>query len=113
MPDTPAMAKFLTDEEKIWALRRMRLDASGSTAIDVDEEKLDWRWVRMALRAPQMWFCAAIWFFLLVPLYVSPVYDSFIISAQPPTPLSFPRREVIVPRVYTQAHSSQLPQPPT
>lgn len=70
MPDTPAMAKFLTDEEKIWALKRMRLDASGSTAIDVDEEKFDWRWARMALRAPQMYFCAAIWFFLLVPLYV-------------------------------------------
>ncbi|KAK3331317.1 MFS transporter-like protein [Apodospora peruviana] len=69
MPDTPALAKFLTDEEKIWALRRMRLDASGSTSIDVDEEKLDWRWAKMALKAPQTYFCAAIWFFLLVPLY--------------------------------------------
>lgn len=70
MPDTPGMAKFLTDEEKVWALKRMRLDANGSTAIDVDEEKFDWRWALMALRAPQTYFCAAIWFFLLVPLYV-------------------------------------------
>ena len=70
MPDTPAAAKFLTDEEKIWALRRMRMDASGSTAVDVDHEKFDWYWVKMALKAPQMYLCAMIWFFLLVPLYV-------------------------------------------
>ncbi|KAM7188819.1 putative transporter [Naviculisporaceae sp. PSN 640] len=80
MPDTPAMAKFLTDEEKTWALRRMRLDASGSTSMDVDEEKFDWRWARMALQAPQMWFCAAIWFFLLVPLYSFSLFLPSIIS---------------------------------
>lgn len=71
MPDTPALARFLTDEEKEWALKRMRIDASGSTALDVDEERFDRGWMMMALKAPQMWFCAAIWFFLLVPLYVS------------------------------------------
>lgn len=71
MPDTPASAKFLTDEERDWALRRMRIDASGSTSIDVDQEEFDWYWVKMAVKAPQTYFCAAIWFFLLVPLYVS------------------------------------------
>ena len=70
MPDTPAMAKFLNDEERDWALRRMRMDASGSTAVDVDNEEFDWYWVKMALKAPQTYLCAAIWFFLLVPLYV-------------------------------------------
>jgi len=70
MPDTPAAAKFLTDDEKLWALQRMRLDASGSTAVDVDQEVFDWYWVRMALKAPQTYFCAMIWFFLLIPLYV-------------------------------------------
>jgi hypothetical protein len=69
MPDTPAMAKFLNDEEKLWAVRRMRMDASGSTAMDVDEEKLNWYWVKMALLSPQTYFCSFIWFFLLVPLY--------------------------------------------
>ncbi|KAK0704319.1 MFS transporter-like protein [Lasiosphaeris hirsuta] len=69
MPDTPASAKFLTDDEKEWALRRMRIDASGSTTIDVDHEEFDWYWVKMALKAPQTYLCAAIWFFLLVPLY--------------------------------------------
>ncbi|PSN64865.1 MFS transporter-like protein [Corynespora cassiicola Philippines] len=70
MPDTPAAARFLTDEEKQWALRRMRHDSSGATAVNVDQEEFDWHWVRMALRAPQTWFCAFVWFFLLVPLYV-------------------------------------------
>ena len=70
MPDTPALARFLTDDEKVWALRRMRMDASGSTTLDVDEERFSWHWARMALKAPQTWFCSAIWFFLLVPLYV-------------------------------------------
>jgi len=70
MPDTPAAAKFLTDDEKLWALRRMRMDASGSTAVDVDQEEFDWYWAKMALKAPQTYLCAAIWFFLLVPLYV-------------------------------------------
>jgi hypothetical protein len=74
MPDTPALARFLTDEEREWALRRMRIDASGSTSIDVDQEEFDWFWFKMAVKAPQMYFCAAIWFFLLVPLYVSRTY---------------------------------------
>lgn len=70
MPDTPAAAGFLNDEEKEWALRRMRLDAHGSTVVDVDDEKASWYWVKMALKAPQTYFCSFIWFFLLVPLYV-------------------------------------------
>ncbi|KAK3374541.1 MFS transporter-like protein [Podospora didyma] len=80
MPDTPAMARFLNDEEREWALRRMRMDASGSTTIDVDHEELNWHWVRMALRAPQMYFCAAIWFFLLVPLYSFSLFLPSIIA---------------------------------
>ncbi|KAJ8115725.1 hypothetical protein OPT61_g2699 [Boeremia exigua] len=69
MPDTPATARFLTAEEKDWALRRMRLDAHGATDVDVDEEKFDWYWVKMALKAPQTYFNGFIWFFLLIPLY--------------------------------------------
>ena len=74
MPDTPAAAGFLTDEEKEWALRRMRIDAGGSTELDVQDEKFSWYWVRMALLAPQTYLSAFIWFFLLVPLYVSSEY---------------------------------------
>jgi hypothetical protein len=71
MPDTPAAASFLPDEEKEWVLRRMRIDAGGSTQVDVDDEEFSWYWVKMALKAPQTYLSAFIWFFLLVPLYVS------------------------------------------
>ncbi|KAF2031725.1 MFS general substrate transporter [Setomelanomma holmii] len=72
MPDTPAAAGFLTDEEKEWALLRVRIDAGGSTrAAAVDDEKFNSYWMKMALKSPQTYFCSFIWFFLLVPLYVS------------------------------------------
>jgi hypothetical protein len=75
MPDTPSAASFLTDEEKEWALLRMRIDAgSSATAAVVEDEKFDWYWVKMALMSPQTYFCSFIWFFLLVPLYVSPTF---------------------------------------
>ncbi|KAF2868256.1 MFS transporter-like protein [Massariosphaeria phaeospora] len=80
MPDTPAAARFLTAEEKDWALRRMRLDASGATDIDVDEEKLDWYWVKMALKTPQVYLCGFLWFFLLVPLYSFSLFLPSIIA---------------------------------
>lgn len=74
MPHTPAQCKFLTDEERVVALRRMKLDASGATTeSDVDHEKFDWHWVRMALLSPNTWFCSLAWFFLLIPLYVNNV----------------------------------------
>jgi hypothetical protein len=77
MPDTPAAAGFLTDEEKEWALLRMRLDAGGSTtATAVEDEKFSWYLAKMALKAPQTYFCSFIWFFLLVPLYVGPTLVS-------------------------------------
>jgi MFS family permease len=76
MPDTPAAAGFLTDEEKEWALVRMRIDAGGSaTAAAVEDEEFSWYWVKMALMSPQTYFCSFIWFFLLVPLYVSYILE--------------------------------------
>ncbi|KAJ4341103.1 hypothetical protein N0V95_007323 [Ascochyta clinopodiicola] len=80
MPDTPATARFLNDEEKSWALRRMRLDAHGATSVDVDEEKFDWYWVMMALKAPQTYFNGFIWFFLLIPLYSFSLFLPSIIA---------------------------------
>ncbi|KAH7402102.1 major facilitator superfamily domain-containing protein [Phaeosphaeria sp. MPI-PUGE-AT-0046c] len=74
MPDTPAAAGFLTDEEKEWALLRMRIDAGGATTTTaVEEEKFSWHLAKTALLAPQTYFCSFIWFFLLVPLYVRPL----------------------------------------
>jgi hypothetical protein len=71
MPSTPADAKFFTEEERAVAQARIMADAHGSaTKSDVNDEKFDWHWVRMALLSPNTIFCSLAWFFLLVPLYV-------------------------------------------
>ncbi|OAL06881.1 MFS general substrate transporter [Phaeosphaeriaceae sp. SRC1lsM3a] len=81
MPDTPAAAGFLTDEEKEWALLRMRIDAGGATSSTaVEEEKFSWHMAKMALLAPQTYFCSFIWFFLLVPLYSFTLFLPSIIA---------------------------------
>ncbi|KAK4173742.1 putative transporter [Triangularia setosa] len=81
MPDTPTASRFLTDEERDWALKRMKIDASGSTALEtVDEERFDWFWVWTAIKSPQMWFCAGVWFFLLVRLYSFSLFLPSIVS---------------------------------
>ena len=72
MPHTPGDAKFFTDEERAVALARMHADSHGaSKEQDVNKEKFDWHWVRMALLSPNTIFTSLAWFFLLVPLYVS------------------------------------------
>ncbi|GAM35423.1 hypothetical protein TCE0_017r03743 [Talaromyces pinophilus] len=81
MTHTPADAKFLTEEEKIVALRRMMEDSHGATDTEnVNEERFDWHWVRMAMLAPQTWFCSLAWFFLLIPLYSYSLFLPTIIS---------------------------------
>lgn len=50
LPNTPGDAKFLSEEERLGAMRRMNLDAHGATAIsDVAAEKFSWDQVRLAL----------------------------------------------------------------
>ena len=72
MPHTPADAKFFTEEERAVALARMHADAHGAAKEqDVNQEKFDWHWVRMALLSPNTLLCSLAWFFLLIPLYVS------------------------------------------
>lgn len=63
MPETPTAAKFLTDEEKEWALRRIRIDVGESTQVDIDDEKFSWYWVRTAFVAPQTYLSVFTWFF--------------------------------------------------
>lgn len=72
LPHTPADAKFLTEEERRAAMARLKQDSHGATDIeDVNEEKFNWHWVKMAFKAPQTWLSSLIWFFVLIPLYVS------------------------------------------
>ena len=80
MPNTPAESRFLTEEERDHALRRMRLDASGSSSIDVDDEKFNWHWVKMALLAPQTYLFSFLWFCLLVSLHSFSLFLPSIIS---------------------------------
>lgn len=87
MPHTPADAKFLTEEERKIAMGRLKEDAHGATSVsDVNEERFDWHWVRMAFKAPQTWFSSLIWFFLLIPLYVRPSRPT---STRPSAPAMF------------------------
>ncbi|KAH9226677.1 hypothetical protein K456DRAFT_1754766 [Colletotrichum gloeosporioides 23] len=70
MPSTPADARFLTPEERKQAMKRLREDSHGATNVeDVNDEHFSWHWVRMAMLAPQTYFCALAWIFLLIPLY--------------------------------------------
>lgn len=82
MPHTPADAKFLTEEERIVAMVRLKEDAHGATDVaDINQEHFDWRWVRVALKAPQTLLSSLIWFFILIPLYVSvPLFYLFYAS---------------------------------
>lgn len=73
MPNTPADAKFLNEEERLAAMIRLKEDSHGATTVeDVNQEHFDWHWVRMAFAAPQLYFCALAWLLLLIPLYVGP-----------------------------------------
>ncbi|KAI0804154.1 MFS transporter-like protein [Xylaria sp. FL0064] len=81
MPHTPGDSRFLNEEERAAALSRMKIDSHGATTEDdVNNEKFDWHWVRMAFAAPQLWFSSFIWFFLLVPLYSYSLFLPTIIS---------------------------------
>lgn len=72
IPHTPGHTKFLTEEERKWAMKRMKIDMHGATTeIDIEREKFNWHWVKLAFRSPNTWICSVAWFFLLIPLYVS------------------------------------------
>jgi len=50
LPHTPATSSFLTEEERLGALRRLKLDAHGATAAtDVAQEEFSWKWVELSL----------------------------------------------------------------
>lgn len=82
MPHNPGHAKFLTPEEKIVIMSRLKEDQHGAaTESDIDAEKFDWHWVRMALVSPNLWFTSIAWFFVLIPLYSFSLFLPTIIRA--------------------------------
>lgn len=48
LPHTPSTAKFLSEEQRAGALKRLHLDSHGSSSTAVDQESFSWTWVKMA-----------------------------------------------------------------
>lgn len=69
MPHTPSQAKFLTLEEKKIVMAGLRLDSHGATdKEDVNEEKFDWHWVKMAFTSPNLWMTSLAWYVVADPM---------------------------------------------
>ncbi|MCJ1248143.1 hypothetical protein MMC30_005358 [Trapelia coarctata] len=82
LPHTPATSSFLTEEERMGALRRMKLDAHGATAAtDVAQEEFSWKWVRMALLNVNTIMMSLIFFAIITPIYSFSLFLPTIISA--------------------------------
>ena len=48
LPHTPATSKFLTEEERAGALRRLKLDGHGATdTSSAAQEQFSWKWVTL------------------------------------------------------------------
>ncbi|KAL9050802.1 MAG: hypothetical protein Q9162_006423 [Coniocarpon cinnabarinum] len=70
LPHTPAHAKFLSQDERDLAAKRMAVDAAHSTTTgDVKEEKFDWHWVRMALLNWNTILLSLNFFAIITPIY--------------------------------------------
>lgn len=82
LPHTPAHVKFLTEEEREYALSRMSLDAHGSTLTgDVEREKFHWRWVRRALVNWNTLLLSLDFFSIITPIYSFSLFLPTIIKA--------------------------------
>lgn len=82
MPHNPGHAKFLSEEEKEITMAHLKHDFHGATSeADVDREKFDWHWVRMAFVSPNLWITSLAWFFILIPLYSFSLFLPTIIRA--------------------------------
>lgn len=66
LPHTPGESKFLTEEEREVAVRRLHLDAHGSLP---EHEQFSWRWVRMALLNWNTILLSLNFFAIITPIY--------------------------------------------
>lgn len=70
LPHTPMQAKCLTEEEKVAAVARMKLDAHGaSNKSNVESERFAWRWVRMAVFNWNTILLSLNFFAIITPIY--------------------------------------------
>lgn len=70
LPHTPMKARCLTEEEKVAATTRMKLDAHGaSKASNVEGEKFSWLWARMAVLNINTVLRSLNFFAIITPIY--------------------------------------------
>ncbi|MCJ1423090.1 hypothetical protein MMC29_000971 [Sticta canariensis] len=82
LPDSPSHSKFLTEEERIGALRRLMLDARGANSTsDVDHEAFSWHWVRLAVFNVNTLLLSLDFFAIITPIYSFSLFLPTIIRA--------------------------------
>ena len=70
LPNTPASCKFLSEDERRIATRRLQQDSYGGTVRqDVAEEPFSWHWVRSALLNPNTVLLSISNFLIITPIY--------------------------------------------
>ena len=70
LPHTPMQAKCLTEEERIAAVARMKLDAHGaSNKSNVESEHFAWPWVRIAVLNWNTVLLSLNFFAIITPIY--------------------------------------------
>ena len=70
LPHTPGSCKFLSEEEKGVATRRMQQDSQGGAVRqDVAEESFSWHWVRLAFFNPNTLLLSVSNFLIITPIY--------------------------------------------
>ncbi|KAK4969888.1 hypothetical protein LTR66_011624 [Elasticomyces elasticus] len=82
LPHTPSEAKFLTPEERVAAVARMKLDSHGSSpADDVAHETFSWHWVRAALLNWNTILLSINFFAIITPIYSFSLFLPTIIKS--------------------------------
>ena len=81
LPNTPMQAKCLTEEERVEAVARMKLDAHGaSNKSSVESEQFSWAWVRKAVLNWNTLLLSLNFFAIITPIYSFSLFLPTIIA---------------------------------
>ncbi|GAB7366750.1 hypothetical protein MBLNU230_g0705t1 [Neophaeotheca triangularis] len=81
LPNTPSTAKFLSEEDQLFAAHRLRMDLHGGTTNErVDDEKFSWQAVRFALLNVNTIVTSINFFIILIPIYSYSLFLPTILS---------------------------------
>jgi len=83
LPRSPAHAGFLTEDEKLYIISKLKED--GATGKDDSTDDFSWREVGMAFKLPQVWMLALLFFF--AGRFFSLFLSSFLYLEAKPTTL--------------------------